>query len=156
MVFEAHQRLKLEGILRGFWLEECVSNDELEDLFDVDTDSSLGTLKLVTHKNFPKIHKVVSDLERKDVKYIAKNAKAFVSLYEGANDTAHMSLRLMWSHFVQREVWSEIRECLYQIGVCALRISRISWDETQANSIENELREALKHLDLQIQGDLSP
>ena len=26
MVFEAHQRLKIEGILSGFWIEECATD----------------------------------------------------------------------------------------------------------------------------------
>ena len=30
MLFEAHQRLKTEGILRGFWVEECASDEELK------------------------------------------------------------------------------------------------------------------------------
>ena len=30
MLFEAHQRLKTEGILQGFWVEECASDEELK------------------------------------------------------------------------------------------------------------------------------
>lgn len=41
------------------------------------------------------------------------------------------------------------------MGICALRISRISWDENHASVIESEFKETLRQLDLQIQEDLA-
>ena len=152
MVFEAHQRLKIEGILRGFWIEECAADDQLENLFCVDKGSTdIHKLKLVTRGNFPKVHKVISDLRRKEVPYVNKKREGFIQLYEEANGAAHMSVRLILSSYVEREVWSELRSCIFQMGVCALRISRISWDESHVNIIENEFKEALRQLDSQIQ-----
>lgn len=151
MLFDAHQRLKLEGILRGYWIEECAADDRLKNLFIVDKKPSLGSLKFKTRENFPNVPKMISDLKCKNVPYIAQRSKYFVSLYDGANDTAHMSLQLILSPLVvERKMWPEIRECLYQVGVCAIRISRISWDKSHVRNIENEFIETLKQLDSKI------
>ena len=152
MVFEAHQRLKIEGILTGYWIEECATDDQLQNLFRVDKGSTdIDKLKLVTRGKFPKFHKVMSDLRRKEVPYVNKRREGFIQLYEEANSTAHMSVRLILSSYVEREVWSELRACIFQMGECALGISRISRDESHVNIIENEFKEALRQLDSQIQ-----
>ena len=152
IVFEAHQRLKIEGILRGFWIEECATDDQLENLFRIDKSSTnIDKLKLVTRGDFPKIHKVISDLKRKEVPYVNKRREGFIQLYEEANGAAHMSVRLILSSYMEREVWSELKSCVFQIGICALRISRISSDESYVSTIETELKEALTKLESQIQ-----
>ena len=146
MLFESHQRLKIEGIIKGFWVEECTTDDEVEKLLAVNHDASLKGMKLVTQKNFPKVRTILS---RKDLPpHLAKHSEAYKSLCEGANDTAHMSLQLVWMAEVNdRKVWPGIRECLYQIGMCAMRVSRISWDKSHVSVIENECKEALTRLD---------
>jgi len=40
---------------------------------------------------------------------------------------------------------------MFQIGICALRITRISSDESYVSTVEFELKEALRILDSQIQ-----
>ena len=150
-LFEAHQRLKLEGMLRAYWVEECATDDRLKKIIVVDKDSSLESQKLVTREKFPSVHKIISELKRKNVPYINQHSKTFISLYEGANDSAHMSLRLILTPLVERKVWPEIKECLFQVGICALRISRISSDKHHASIIENELMEVLRQFDSQFQ-----
>ena len=90
-------------------------------------------------------------LRRKEVSYVNKGREGFIRLYEEANGAAHMSVRLILSSYVEREMWSELRSCIFEMGVCALRISRISWDESHVNIIETEFKEALRQLDSQIQ-----
>ena len=154
MLFEAHQRLKTEGILRGFWVEECASDEELKNLVAVESFRPQN-LKIRMATNFPKPQKIIADLRCKDVPYINKNSEKFLQLYQGGNDLAHMSAVLISSPLVDRGVYIEIKECLYQIGIGALMISRISWDESHVSIIENELGEALRQLDPLIQRDFS-
>ena len=52
---------------------------------------------------------------------------------------------------VERDVLQEIRHCVYEVSVCALRISRISWDNSHVGAIESECKETLIQLDSQIQ-----
>lgn len=152
MIFEAHQRLKIEGILRGFWIEECATDNQLDALFRVNRDSTdIDKLRLVTKGNFPKFHKVISDLRCKDVPYVNKTREEFIQLYEGANGAAHMSVQLILSSYVDRKVWPELRSCLYQMGVCALRISRISGDKSHVRCIMDEFEEAVREFDSQFQ-----
>ena len=150
MLIDAHQRLKIEGILRGLWVEECATDERLKNIIIADKDSSSESLKLVTREQFPKVRKILSDLERKDVPILPNFSNTFNSLYDGAHDTAHMSLRLILSSRVERKVWPEIKHCLIHVGTCAIRISRISRDNSHASIIGNEFVEAVNQLDSRI------
>ena len=153
-VFEMHQRPKIEGILRGFWLEECASDQTIEDLVTVHYFNPKD-LKIKFNRNLPKIPKILSELSRKDVPFINERAEEFLRIYQSANDFTHMSVvSILSSRVARQDIYSEIRESLYQIGICALRISRISENRDNSRSIENALKETLIKLDSQIQGDL--
>ena len=152
MVFEAHQRLKVEGIIRGFWVEECARDDEIENLLSINYESTdVGNLQLVMLKNFPRVSDMIKQLKRKDVPWIKRNPERLIRLFEISNETSHMSVRLMFTPNVPRNLLQEIRHCVYEVSLCALRISRISCDESHVGAIENECRETLIQLDSQIQ-----
>ena len=152
MVFEAHQRLKVEGIIRGFWVEECARDDEIESLLTVDNDSTdVSKLRIVMRKSFPSISRMVKQLKCKDISWVRRNPEGLIRLFETGNETSHMSVRLMLMPHVERDILQEIRHCVYQVSVCALRISRISWNNSHVGAIESECKETLMQLDSQIQ-----
>ena len=151
MVFEAHQRLKVEGIIRGFWVEECARDDEIENLLTVDNDSTdVSKLRVVMRKSFPSVSTMIRELRRKDVSWIKRNPEGLIRLFEMGNATSHMSVRLMLVPNVERNILQEIRHCVYEVSLCALRISMISWDKSRVEAIENECTETLIQLDSQI------
>ena len=148
MVFEAHQRLKVEGIIRGFWVEECARDGEIESLLTVDSDSTdVSKLRMVMRKGFPSISKMVKELKHKDVSWIKRNPEGLIRLFEMGNETSHMSVRLMLVPHVERNILQEIRHCVYEVSLCALRISMISWDKSHVEAIENECMETLTQLE---------
>ena len=152
IIFEALQRLKFEGTLRGFWIEECATDDQIEGIVSIDESSTdLNKLKLVTRGHFPRVDKLLSDLKSKEVPFINKRNSMHKILYENAHDSAHMSVWLMHSSHVEREIWSDLRSCFFEMGICALRISRISSDKSHVNAIQKECEEVLRELDSQIQ-----
>ena len=149
-VFDAHERLIIEGILRGFWVDECVTDARLEGLFAVDERKSIDSGRLVTRGNFPKVHKILFDLRSREVPYVNKRRESFTRLNKMFSATAHMSQHLILSPNVERPVFPEIKACLYDAGICAIRILRVSTDLDHVSIVESEFKEALRQLDSQI------
>ena len=151
-VFEMHRRSKIEGILRGFWLEECASDQAIENLITIHSFDP-QYLKINFSSSFPKPSRMIANLKRKDVPYINKRANEFLKLYQSANDFAHMSVvSILGSRAVDRKgIHTEIKGSLFEIGVCALRISRVFEDKSHSRQIKTELEEELIELESQIQ-----
>ena len=111
----------------------------------------VSKLRIVMRKSFPSISRMVKQLKCKDISWVRRNPEGLIRLFETGNETSHMSVRLMLMPHVEGDILQEIRHCVYEVSVCALRISRNSWDNSHVGAIESECKETLIQLDSQIQ-----
>ena len=134
LVFEAHHRLKVEGIIRGYWIEECAEDEQIIKLLNIDlTSSDVHQLRIKMQGHFPRLPAMLKQLERYDVPWIKGKSARFHQLYESGNETAHMSVLLAQGHRIQRAIRPSIRHCVAEVGLCAMRIARISLDAGPAS-----------------------